>query len=72
MIRAASLFAAVALLPALCGVAVERSATFELALCSAGTRSIPLRDGPPPAEPCCAKGCHAQRKRAAKTAGLGA
>lgn len=64
MTRSASLFAALALLPALCGPAIARTASLELALCGGGTTSIPLRDGlPPVGEPCCAKGCHAQRKR---------
>lgn len=65
--RGAALFAALAMLPALCGPVLARAATFELASCGGGTLTVPLRDDPlPPAtEPCCAKGCHASRKRLA-------
>ncbi|BBC72355.1 conserved hypothetical protein [Altererythrobacter sp. B11] len=66
-----SLFAAIALLPAMVGpVASEHGAgALSLSLCRGGVVSLPLQDGPPatPAsQPCCAKGCHgsSRRKRA--------
>jgi hypothetical protein len=64
--RAVALFAAIALIPALCGPVGARAESIEVALCQGGTLTIPLRDdpAPPTADPCCAKGCHSQRKRA--------
>jgi hypothetical protein len=66
MTRALVLFAGVALLPALCGPVEARAETIEVALCAGGSLSIPLRESPakPADRPCCAKGCHGQRKRA--------
>lgn len=64
--RGASLFAAFAMIPGLCGPIIARATVIEVSLCEGGTMQLPLRDqpAPPAAEPCCAKGCHLQRKRA--------
>ena len=65
--RGASLFAAFAMIPGLCGPIIARAAAIEVSLCEGGTMQLPQRDrpAPPATEPCCAKGCHLQRKRAA-------
>ena len=67
MRRGSSLFAAFAMIPGLCGPIIGRAAVIEVALCEGGTIQLPLREqpAPPATEPCCAKGCHLQRKRAA-------
>jgi hypothetical protein len=63
--RGALLFATIALIPALSGPVSAHPDSVEIALCQGGTLTIPLDHEPaaPAAEPCCAKGCHAQRKR---------
>jgi hypothetical protein len=65
MIRAAQLFAIFAMLPAMCGPVAGREPTIDLALCGGGVITVPLGGAPaaPAGEPCCAKGCHNQRKR---------
>ena len=67
MMRGSALFAAFAMIPGLCGPIIARAAAIEVALCEGGTIQLPLRDrpAPPATEPCCAKGCHLQRKRVA-------
>ena len=63
------LFAAAALVPAMTGspdaTTVERTGPLALALCAGGSMMQPLgpRQSAPGTAPCCAKGCHAARRR---------
>ena len=64
---AATLLAAIALLPAMTGPlggAEQRS--LDVSLCAGGTVSLPLEESPAPRDgtaPCCAKGCHSSSSR---------
>jgi len=67
-VKAAALFGALALLPAMTGPLAAAEQRLEVALCNGGSISIPLGGQPAPEEgskPCCAKGCHSSscRKR---------
>jgi hypothetical protein len=67
--RGVVLFAALAIVPAMCGPMIARAAPLELTLCGGGNVVVPPGEGlPPPTGPCCSKGCHSQRQRAAKAA----
>jgi hypothetical protein len=64
--RAAALFAALALLPAMVGPLAAAERSLEVALCNGGSVSLPLGGEPAPEEgsrPCCAKGCHSSSSR---------
>ena len=64
--RAATLFAALALVPAMAGPLAAAERNLEVALCSGGSMSLPLGGAPAPEEgskPCCAKGCHSSSSR---------
>lgn len=67
MRRALSLFASLAMLPAMIGPLEAEARSLVAPLCGGGTMAIPVgpSQGPPgPAQgPCCAKGCHSDSKR---------
>ena len=73
MSPAATLLAAVALVPAMTGpIAAMRGREAMVLLCGGGMVSIPLDRAPAPSDgnaPCCSKGCHSgqSRKRAGRS-----
>jgi hypothetical protein len=72
MRRAAALFAAIAVIPAMTGpVAAETGRVMMIALCGGGAMAVPMDQAPAPGQgnsPCCAKGCHSgpTRKKASR------
>ena len=64
---AATLLAAIALLPAMTGpLGGAEHRSLNLSLCAGGTVTLPLEGSPTPQDgtaPCCAKGCHSSSSR---------
>jgi hypothetical protein len=67
MHRTLALFGTLALLPAMLGPLKVEARVFVALSCGGGAKAIPIlpdhQPPGPPQGPCCAKGCHSDRKR---------